>query len=346
MKKIIFSLFLLIQIPLKAKTSVTYSEAADVFEIMDHVSLWTTKLSPEIRRYWEKKFGAIGGEDENLLERYISIRRKSDRNFANYLSEGSPEISLFGETGISSVPMSMAFYNSKSVGEALKKVAPYLKTEDFKFLKKFYKHFQPKITEMVKESTSFKAHLVNHNNALKKVHNDKVLKRLATFLGLKTKGKIKFLLTWWPPEKEPFYEARGNTILLRYHPLSGAKVWDGQGLLKAGVSTLMAQMSPNQKSNATTIFNRHCIGRSLEFNHSMEILWSRLLPSKWTQKKKFTLYQDWNEDGFTNLYVKLLFPLIQESLDTKQNIEGTFIHQAARLCGELHKLATPPSFKR
>jgi hypothetical protein len=347
-KSFIVTLLLMSTLSIKAAVSVSYSEAADVFEIMDHVSLWSTHLSPAIRRHWEKKFGPIGGEDLNMINKYIAIRRKSDINYASYIKETSPEISLFGNTGIDKVPFSMAFYNSKSVGEALKRASPFFNGEDYKFLTSFYKHFLPKIKELVKESTSFKAHIGNYNRALKKVHADKILKRLAAFLGLKISAKtgLKYLVTWWPPEEEPLYEARGNFIMLRYHPLSGAKVWKGQTLLQAGVETFMANMTPNQKSNSAKIFNRHCVGRTIEFNDAMETLWSKVLPEKWSMKKKFTLYKTWHKDIFSDLYTKLLFPLVEESLASRQNIEGNFIHQAATLCAELHSLATPPSLSK
>ena len=82
------------------------------------------------------------------------------------------------------------------------------------------------------------------------------------------------------------------------------------------------------------------VGRSIEFNEAMEAIWVNTLPEKWTLKKKFTLYKKWHENEFTNLYVKLLFPLVEETLNSKQNIEGTFIHKSSKLCAELHKLAT------
>ncbi len=342
MKVLSLTLFLFLSLKTYSKVTVNYSEAADVFEIMDHVSLWTEKLPTAIRRHWEKKFGEIGGEDLNLINEYIALRRKSDSNYSSYVTEASPTISLFGDKGIASVPLSMAFYSSRSVGEALKKVSPYVTSKDYKFLAKFYKHFLPKIQTMVKESTSFKSHLINYQKSLKKVHADKILKRLSKFLGLKITSKtgIRFLVTWWPSKEKATFDFRGNTIFLRYHPLSGARVWEGTTLLEAAIETYMAHLSPNQKSNSTKIFNRSCSGRSIEFNDALKTIWVKTLPEKWTLKKKFSLHKKWNEDTFTNLYIKLLFPLIEETINGKQNIEGTFIHQSSQLCAELHKLAT------
>lgn len=336
------TLFFIISFNSFSKVNVVYSEAADVFEIMDHVSLWTTKLPTAIRRHWEKKFGEIGGEDLNLINQYIALRRKSDSSYSSYVEEASPVISLFGDKGITKVPLSMAFYSSKSVGEALKKVGPYITVREYKFLTKFYKHFLPKIQTMVKESTSFKSHTTNYQKSLKKVFADKILKRFSQFLGLKMTAKtgIKFIVSWWPNNEEPRYDFRGNYIFLRYHPLSSAKVWSGESLLNAAVKTYMAHLSPNQKTNSTKIFNRKCSGRAIEFNNALESIWVRALPEKWKLKKKFSLQKKWSEDTFTNLFIKLMFPLVEENINNKQNIEGTFIHQSSQLCAELHKLAT------
>ena len=54
------------------KFNVNYSESADVFELMDHVSAWHPGLEKEYRDYWEKKFG-ISSSDNSLFKDYGKI---------------------------------------------------------------------------------------------------------------------------------------------------------------------------------------------------------------------------------------------------------------------------------
>ena len=335
MKKLILLITLIFSQTLLARGAVQYSEAADVFEIVDNVSLWHNKVRPEYRKHWERTFGALGN-DVTWFNDYAEIRKRYSPQDPN---AGVKDI--FGTPGIKHSFFANAFYSSSSVSQALKKLSKKLKKEDIAFLSKFFKHFLPKISQMVKESTTFKQKTIVLSDQWRKSKVPALLKKLAKHLDIKIRSKndFKVIPVWWPKNEKPMVESRANYLILRYHPLEQANDWDVSEVIPQAINAMLQAQPSNQRQNLTKIFQGQCNGRGLEFVDSLKILWGKMLVQKWKEKKKFSLYQIWDNRPFVNLYVKVLFPMLEEDLKNKGTIAGKFIHQAAVVCSEIHHLS-------
>ena len=106
-KILLWIFFCLLSVPTFALRGVgEYSEATNVFEIMDHVSLWHKKLSRVYFNEWSKRF-TLSLEDKNYLEQYKDLRQKYHKD----IGQGED---LFGEMPIGYDSFSAYFYGTSS----------------------------------------------------------------------------------------------------------------------------------------------------------------------------------------------------------------------------------------
>ncbi|MCF8060842.1 MAG: hypothetical protein K9K67_16175, partial [Bacteriovoracaceae bacterium] len=203
-------------LPILANGVAQYSEATDVFEIMDHVSRWDNSLTPIYRDAWQKKF-PITLEDKNQFSMYAAIRKKFHDNSPTGQAQ---ESDIFGDAPIGFDLFSEAFYSSKSIGEALRKLEKKgVTTTEIKFLSGFYQKYKKQLTEFVKESTHFSVKLLDLNKEWKDSALDKSTKKAIPFILGKEGQKVKVQLrpVWWPKNIPPLIDVRGPYIILRYH---------------------------------------------------------------------------------------------------------------------------------
>lgn len=327
MKKIFLILILVLPFSVFSK-SIMYSEATDVFEIIDQVSRWHPSIPSTMQKMWRSSFEK-SEHFENEFEEYAKIRKK-------YYKEPYPtKNDVFGPTKIANSSFSNAFYHNKSVGKAMAKLKKKLKKDEYDFLVKFLKKLMKPISTFVKESTAFNKQTKDMEREWKKSKAAATFKKLLKFVGLKANTKVLMRPVWWPSSERPTVDVRGNVVLLRFHPLEQKDFWDPKLVLESLTSELLANLSPNSRENMTKIFKKQCDEKSHLLKKSLVQLWSRVYFSKLNHKKKFTLYRIWSEDPFIDVYLKLLFPLLEENLKNKGTLEGKFIDQSAALCAQL-----------
>ncbi len=342
-----WSLFLiffstLLSAPLCARGAGEYSEATDVFELMDHVTRWSNKLTPVYRHAWEKKF-PLTLEDKSLFSQYATLRKQfSDK--ARMARAQADDI--FGSYPLGYDPFSDAFYSSKSVGEAIRKLSKIgLEPVQRKFLTEFFGRYKKNISEFVKESSHFNVKLLDLNKKWKDDDIGKAIKKVIPFvLGKKDARKFKIVLrpVWWPKNIPPIVDVRGPYLILRYHPLAHTDKWNIPVMAQKAVHALLQAQSKNQRSNLTKVFEAQCKGRDIELQVALHTLFGEMLPEYYKKKKAFDLYQTWGNSAFVDVYLKLLFPLLQEELKGRNQFAGRFMTVASKLCRKVNRLAVIP----
>lgn len=315
-----------------------YSEATDVFEIMDHVSMWHSDLSRSYFNEWQKRF-PLGVKDKGLLAEYKKIRIKHQASFVKV------ETDIFGKMPVGFDRLSKPFYSSKSIGEALKKLEKKkININDIKFLKTFYKHFQPKITKLVKESSHFQVKVLGLNQKWKNKKAQSYMRKFVKFILGKNGRKVKTVMrpVWYPAGEKSRVDLRGPYIIIRVNPLETMTSWDLNLYLEKSVESIIHGQPINQRSNLTSIFRQRCRGREIEFQKSLKVVFAKMLPIALNKKKKFDLYKNWDKSTFVNVYSKLLYPLASKEMKGKDKFAGRFMLQASRMCREVHDLAFVP----
>lgn len=327
---------------LLAKNVAEYSEATDVFELMDHVTNWDATFTTFYRKAWEKKF-PITLEDKGNFSRYASIRKAFQQRAG---IETNNKEDIFGDYMKGYDGFSDAFYSSRSVGEALRKLqARGVSADEIKFLAAFYRKYKTNIQSFVKESTHFAVKLLELNNLWKRSKIDKTLKKVIPFVLGKEGKKFDLQLrpVWWPGDYPPMISHRGPYLILRFNPLKQTDQWPMDLISLRAVETILRSQSVNQRENLDKIFNFKCPGRSPELKSALAALFSRVVPAAMEDKNKFDLYQNWSQSLFVDIYVKLLYPLyLRESKSTKGSFAGEFMDKATLLCRKIHRLSVAP----
>lgn len=324
-----------------AKGAAEYSEATDVFEIMDHVTRWDPALTAAYRTAWEKKF-PLDLETKGDFSTYAQIRL----DYFEKNKEESVENDIFGSGNKGYDAFSDAFYSSKSIGEALRKLESRgLPADSIKFLVSFYRKYKKKISFFVKESSHFPVRLLEINNRWKKQRLGSTMKKITKFVLGKEGRKFKLILrpVWWPSNLPPEIDIRGPYLIVRFNPLNKARQIPMEELASKGIESILSYQKSNQRRNLTKIFRANCNGREIELKAALTILFAAVYPKAMASKKSFNLYANWSRSVFVDLYVKLLFPLFERELKSQKNtFAGTFMDQATLLCKKINRLSIAP----
>ncbi len=349
MKKVIALLFLLVinsffQVEAKPfDGKLYYSEATDVFNLMDHVSNFRFNKLPIYRQQWERKF-PISLEEQNLFKRYIQLRHKYyksrklegfDQNKLLFTHQFIPQFDFIAD----------CFYTSRSVAEAFKKLRKKLKPEELKFLTTFYKHFQKKIGFFLKESTQFSQKLKALNKEIKKYKLQQTIKKMANFLGVaKRNMQFNMQFVWWPSEQGPLVTYGHNVVLLHYNPISQTDAIDIKQIAEMVMRAVIYRMPFNLKQNLSKRFFQECKPQGINYENILErplmVLAGAIYAEKNIKKKKeFNLFEHWDDNPWVNAYVKMIFPALEQAFSRKENISVSFIQNAAAACSELVTLS-------
>ena len=343
MKKLILLLSFVISTSLWAAGPAEYSEAADIFELMDNVSLWHSESRPSYFQAFQEK-SELSDNDKAMLQTYKDLRLKYYKS-AGLDKEENIVNDAFGRMPFGYDIFSASFYKAKSVREALINLKKYgVSDEDISTLKDFYEHFKLKIESFTKESNQFVVKLLAFNKMWRSSGSEKALKMTSGFvLGkLQKNFKFKMLFVWSPDKVLPSAEIRGPFVILRYNPITQMDNFDMTGALEKAVMAVIHAQPETQRENLTKIFKNKCNGRDIELQETLPLLFGKMLPEQIRDRKKFDLYQRWSSKVFVDVYAKVLYPLMMEHIKKKGTFQGTFMEESASLCRQLHRLSVAP----
>ncbi len=199
--------------------TVTYREAANVFEIMDNVSMWLSgKCDEEYRAYWQERFG-VSPADEQRFASYKQLRKRSYPRPPNDAADGSDArpASLFAPRKPVD-RLADAFYDSATVDEALAKLAGVATPEDIAELRAFYAVYRPQYESLLTESQLYLPIAAVIQKKLEEARADTYTADLARFYGVTDLPRFTALYVWWPPVENVTANTRGRFLLLKYHP--------------------------------------------------------------------------------------------------------------------------------
>lgn len=342
MKKLILALVLGIFIlsPAFAKKNfVSYTEAFDVFEIMDHVSGWHPNSRKEYFKYFDKTF-KMNHSDRLMLKTYRKIREKYHVVYPN------AENSIFSEETISNDVISSAFIGESTVDRAISilRKKKRVKDADLKELVKVYRHFKPQVSKIVREGRLLIDEAKRLNKILKKQKIISNIKKLDKFFDLPThrikNGRIK--LVWWPKTSAPIVDFRAGRVILRMNPIKHAELIDEEFITYTLVDSLIVSLSKNKKENLSKVFKDGCPqikSKGLKLTDWFEAplidSLSRYYLPKLTARKKFNPYIVKGQTPWREVFSKYLFGLSQYSIKRKAKFDREFVTISANYCSQL-----------
>mgnify|MGYP006939812023 CR=1 FL=1 len=321
---------------------VTYTEAFDVFQIVDHLSGWHENSRKEYYQYFSKSFN-MSQSDKMMLETYRRIRSKYHKEYP------AANDSLFSEEAISGDVFTRTFAKVKTVDKALSilKKNKRVNNTDLKEIVKVYKHFKMSISKLVRESAILKDEAQRLNKIFKKKKFSSNIKKLDKFFDLPTNkikgGRIK--LVWWPPTERPIVDFQSGRVILRINPIKHTKYLDEDFMLKALIHSLIVSLGKNKKENLSKVFMDTCpkikergIAKYLWFEEPLLDALSRYYLPYLGNKKKFNPYTVRSESPWVDVFSKYLFGLTQHSIGRKTKFTREFVTISASYCSMLQKL--------
>ncbi|MFT3775339.1 MAG: hypothetical protein QM820_59075 [Minicystis sp.] len=199
--------------------TVTYREAASVFEILDNVTgWWKGKCDPEYREAWQQRFG-VTPDDERRFAAYKEIRKRyyprpTDDPTAD---PATTENGLFAPLKAQD-RFAETFYAATTVDAALSGLGGFMTPDDVETLKGFYAAYRAPIEVLLAES---RAYVEIANVVRQKLDDAKAAsfyRRVAGFYGVTEPPQFTVLYVWWPPVDSIMANNRGSFLLMKYNP--------------------------------------------------------------------------------------------------------------------------------
>jgi hypothetical protein len=322
------------------KLNIEYSEAVDVFEILDGLSNWNEKGNS---LYLTMGIN-LSDDDQKLVEKYKKIRIKYHKSllqenennlFSSLDKRGADKFDAF----------SMSFYNSKTVDQALGKLRQIVKPDDHKKVIEIIKGLKKFILPMTKQSISFRSHVKILSKNLKKGGVSSLMRKAEKFyLIARTKSlkKINVYFTWWPTNSEVEIDQIGNNIIIRQNPITLTEP-PSASLIAPKIMAIISGLQPNQqKLNISSQFLAICnpsstIPLDIILERPLSAVFGAILFRLKENKKEWNISNEWDSHPWVNTYARLIYPLVEQSIKGREGLAGGFISSAGKICSDLIK---------
>ena len=319
----------------RKKSTFKYSEAVDVFEIVDNLSRWHEKREAAYQKHWMEKL-ELDSTDKSLLEDWGKIRVKYHKS-VNSGGELFPMLSTPADF------FSNAFYSSTSVGEALKKLKKKLTKEEMSFLANLFKHFQKRISSMVSQSVAFKSQVPHFEKQYKKLKYDPVLRKAKRFIEVPRwykKNTVYFV--WYPKELEAKIRAIAPYIIIYVHPDNLGKL-EMYKIAEAVVQSYFDTWPSSQKESLSRRFLETCprakkLAPQDVMLRPISSVFGQLMVSKKKNRKGFRMRLN-EMNPWVEHFALSLFPKAEGAIKRREKVHGPFWSESALHCQSLVKLS-------
>ncbi|WP_127717597.1 hypothetical protein [Halobacteriovorax sp. HLS] len=318
---------------------VSYTEAFDVFEIVDQISAWHPNTRSQYRQYFDKTF-TLSMSDKLMLDKYAKVRSKYHTLYPD------AENSIFSEEAIANDSLSSSFSSQSTVDRSIAflRKKNKIKDGDLKELVSVYKHFKPQVSKIVRESALLHDEAKRLNKILKKSKILSNIKKLDKFFDLPThrikNGRIK--LVWLPATSEPMVDYRGGRVIIRMNPVKHSKLIGEDFVLYSLVDSLFVSLSKNKKENFSKIFVDGCpkiktksMPKEFWFQAPLVEAFSRYYLKELKNKKAFNPYEIKSSSPWTSSFSSFLYGLSSYSIKRKSKLDREFMTISANYCSQL-----------
>lgn len=326
------------------KIQIAYSEAANVFDVMDNVSNWWPGFcEEEYQKYWDNKF-PLTQKDRDLFEKYRSIRERyyndPDQAEKDPLKNRNGIFATLG--AITADPVAEAFYSADTLDGAFEKLATTVKPDELDFLRGFYSAFAGRYKILLDESKPFKEVAEQITKTLQKPGLNGYFEKVARFYRVTADLSYRVLYVWWPPIDRTNASPTGKFLLMRYHPvkhLQDAKI-DSEIVFHEVVHTISARQDLAQKQALTKEFIATCdtqgkIKRMNVLEEPLAVAFGQSLFLQQFDPTRYNYGSNWYSEKWTNLFSKLIYPTVKEEFEAGRTITDGLVQKAGKHCKEV-----------
>jgi hypothetical protein len=327
-----------------------YSEAADLFSMMDNLSLWSPNgfNEPEYREYWTEVFD-WSEEDQAWADRYRAYRERtySDPGQAEQdprtASDGLfAKRSSFAETAD---PLASHFTGAASVESALATLDAMAAAEDARMLRGFYAHFEPRWRQILSESAAFADRATALGDELSGPKVDAYLRRVSDFYAVDIDREFNAFFVWWPPINRTAADIGGRTFFIRSHPLrhAGEGGWS-EIVMHEVIHYISAHQAPEQKQALTARYLEACpaqidTGFFQLLEEPLAVAIGNAAFAAYVKGTPLAPHESWYWMPTPSVMGRLLWDDVEQLYATDATINDGIVDQAAEYCRKLLQIS-------
>jgi hypothetical protein len=327
-----------------------YSESADLYSLMDNVSLWSPEgfNDPEYREYWEETFG-WSEADQAWADRYRAYRERSYSDPGQ--AEQDPAIardglfakrSSFAETAD---PLAAHFIAADSVAAALAGLDGMASPDDAEMLAGFYAHFEDRWRVLLAESDGFAARAEALQAALSGPEVAAYLQRVSEFYGVDIDRDFNAFFVWWPPIDRTGADVGGRTFFIRSHPErhAGEGGWDEIAMHEV-IHYISAHQPDAQKQALTARFLEVCpaqiaTGFYQLLEEPLAVAFGNAAFAAFARGQALSPDANWYWMPTPSIMGRLLWDDVERIYPTDATINDGIIDQAAEYCRQILQIS-------
>jgi len=349
---LLFCLLLPVALPAQAELRIHagYSEAADLFSLMDNVSLWSPNgfNDPEYREYWVETFGWTD-EDQDWADRYRAYRERTysdpgqaEQNPATASDGLFAKRSSFAET---TDPLAGLFTGAESVQAALAELERIAAPADARMLREFYAHFEPAWRQLLAESAAFAGQAAALRSELSRPEVNAYLSRVTEFYGVDIERDFNAFFVWWPPIDRTGADISGRTFFIRSHPVrhAGEGGW-AEIAMHEVIHYISAHQPPAQKQALTARFLEVCpaqiaTGFLQLLEEPLAVAFGNAAFAAFVLGKPLEPEESWYWMPTPSIMGRLLWDDVERLYPTDATINDGIVEQAAAYCSQLLQIS-------
>jgi hypothetical protein len=332
------------------RVNAGYSESADLFSLMDNVSLWSPEgfNDPEYREYWETTFG-WSEDDQAWADRYREYRERtySDPGQAEKDPATASDGLFAKRSSVSDAtdPLAAHFIDAESVPAALAGLDTVADPADAAMLAGFYAHFEPRWRQLLAESAGFAARAEALQAELSDEAVDAYLARVTAFYRVEIERDFNAYFVWWPPIDRTGADITGRTFFIRSHPVRHAEEggWADIAMHEV-IHYISAHQAPAQKQALTARFLETCpaqidTGFYQLLEEPLAVALGNAAFAAFARGQPLAPEDNWYWMPTPAILGRLLWDDVEKLYPTDATIEDGIVDQAASYCARLLQIS-------
>ncbi|MBY0462263.1 MAG: hypothetical protein K2Q34_03675 [Alphaproteobacteria bacterium] len=329
---------------------IVYREPANIFNLMDNVSLWYKDFcKKEYNTYWKEKIG-LTQKDQDIFRKYKKLRQKYYGHDAKKSKDS--EVLFTSIEGLGSDHIGQVFYGAETMEEAYSKLSNFMTENEIKFLREFYAHFEKRYASILEESKKLVVPIKAFTSHLNDKKLDEYLRKITHFFNASLGKQYTVLYTWFPLKDESSAFPEGEFVVMQCAPDISVDRMPGPDIvLYSLIHNILAHQSLEQKQHLSEVFLKKFKGlgkieRLKIMQEPLAVVFGQILYLKkfnpvLYQNQKY--YMNWYNHVWVNVLAKLLAPLLEEAYDKGEIISSTLVETMSDIAEELYKISVNPN---
>ena len=323
-----------------------YSDAANLFSLMDNVSGWQEGLTdPAYRAEWKRRFG-WSAEDQHWADRYRDYRL---RTYVDDLDSKHPSVSGDGmfvrrsSARGTADPLAIHFFRADTLSAAISLFSDVASPQDRRMLSGFYRHFAPGWRIILEESTPLRGAASRLAQQVGDAETSAFVERIGAFYHVSISGEFQSYFVWYPPKAGANAEVvGGHNFLIHLSPTDAmSDDWDATTVHEL-VHYLSANQPAEQKQALTKEFLATCPRadrlKALPFlEEPLAVAWASGVYTTHIAHRSIDKDVSWYANPVIDILSHMLWPVVNDYYAGRKQIDLAFAKRAAQNCATLFK---------